>query len=161
MFCAFAGIRRSCDSTARADLLPNDPGWDVLAAHFEIAAGTRQIVVADIDRVQTSCGFGVPMFDFIGHRDLLPAWAQKKGADGLAEYRRNKNALSIDGLPTTVGKPDALTWHGPPAREGLLHGLAAHPLASDRLPSYRFSPCSRGHEFVFTKECRCSPSPSG
>jgi hypothetical protein len=31
-------------------------------------------------------------------RDQLPRWAEVKGEDGLVEYRRTRNAVSIDGL---------------------------------------------------------------
>jgi hypothetical protein len=110
MFCAFDGDPKILRLYGRGrTVLPNAAGWDELAPQFEFAPGTRQIIVADIERVQTSCGFGVPLFEFGGHRDLLPKWAVKKGADGLAEYGRNKNAVSIDGLPTTVGKAMGVT----------------------------------------------------
>jgi Pyridoxamine 5'-phosphate oxidase len=62
--------------------------------------GARQIVWLDVDRVQTSCGFGVPLFEYEGERPTLIRWGEAKGEDGLAEYRRTKNAVSIDGLPT-------------------------------------------------------------
>ena len=105
MFCAFDGDPKILRLYGRGrTVLPNAEGWADLAPHFDIALGMRQIIVADVERVQTSCGFGVPMFEFVGHRDLLPRWADKKGVDGLVEYRRTKNSVSIDGLPTTVGK---------------------------------------------------------
>ena len=62
--------------------------------------GARQIVVLDVDLVQTSCGFGVPLYDYRGERPALARWAEAKGADGLEAYRREHNAHSIDGLPT-------------------------------------------------------------
>jgi predicted pyridoxine 5'-phosphate oxidase superfamily flavin-nucleotide-binding protein len=106
MFCAFEGQPKILRlyGLGRA-ILPDREGWNELAPHFEVAsAGARQIVVIDVERVQTSCGFGVPLYEFGGQRELLPQWAEKKGDAGLAEYRRTKNAVSIDGLPTTVGK---------------------------------------------------------
>ena len=39
------------------------------------------------------------MMHFVGERDLLRPWAQKKGAEGLVAYRAEKNGRSIDGLP--------------------------------------------------------------
>ncbi len=51
-------------------------------------------------RVQTSCGFGVPFFDYRGERETLIDYALKKGPDGMAAYRAEKNQRSIDGLPT-------------------------------------------------------------
>jgi hypothetical protein len=65
--------------------------------------GARQIVVLDVDRVQSSCGYGVPLFDFAAERATLRRWAEAKGEDGLAEYWRAKNSESIDGLPTGIG----------------------------------------------------------
>jgi predicted pyridoxine 5'-phosphate oxidase superfamily flavin-nucleotide-binding protein len=62
--------------------------------------GARQIVVLEIDLVQKSCGYGVPLFDYRGERASLLRWAEAKGEAGLADYRRDKNAVSIDGLPT-------------------------------------------------------------
>jgi hypothetical protein len=54
--------------------------------------------------VQTSCGFGVPEFEYVADRDMLPQWATKQGPEKLEEYRETKNRLSIDGLPSTLGK---------------------------------------------------------
>jgi hypothetical protein len=69
---------------------------------FPAYPGVRQVVVAEVERVQTSCGFGVPVMEFAGERDLLPKWARKKGEEGLAEYRRRKNSRSIDGREVAV-----------------------------------------------------------
>jgi hypothetical protein len=62
----------------------------------------RQIVVADITRVQTSCGFAVPLMQYESQRDTLIRWAEAKGEDGLADYWQEKNASSVDGLPTPL-----------------------------------------------------------
>jgi hypothetical protein len=78
----------------------------LLAEHYEgrEPPGARKIVVQEIDRVQTSCGYGVPLFDYREERPTLDRWAESKGEEGLIAYRREKNTLSIDGLPT--GLPD-------------------------------------------------------
>jgi len=62
--------------------------------------GARQIVVLEVDLVQTSCGFGVPLFDYKAERPALVRWAEAKGEEALEAYRREKNAVSIDGFPT-------------------------------------------------------------
>lgn len=74
----------------------------LLAEAFDGAEppGARQIVVLDVDLVQTSCGFGVPLFDYKAERPSLVRWAEAKGEDGLEAYRREKNVASIDGFPT-------------------------------------------------------------
>ncbi|HEY9908858.1 MAG TPA: pyridoxamine 5'-phosphate oxidase family protein [Thermosynechococcaceae cyanobacterium] len=86
-------------------VLPKDPEWEELITLFPPTPGTRQIIVAHIDRVQTSCGLGVPLFESVGQRDRLVAWAAKKGEPGLIDYRRLKNYTSIDGLPAPLAEP--------------------------------------------------------
>ena len=48
--------------------------------------------------MQTSCGFGVPLFSLTAQRDQLPKWAENRGEAGMVEYRRTRNAVSLDGL---------------------------------------------------------------
>ncbi len=84
-------------------VLRGSPDWELYAPAFTIYPSTRQIIVADIFLVQTSCGFGVPMFDYTGDRDIHFEWAEKKGEDGLQEYIRQNNLVSLDGLPTDIG----------------------------------------------------------
>lgn len=81
---------------------PRDAEWDALFRHFPPLAGTRQIMVIDIESAQTSCGYGVPLYDYAGERETLLKWAEKKGPQGLAEYWQEKNQTSIDGLPTQL-----------------------------------------------------------
>jgi hypothetical protein len=78
---------------------PGDEEWDRLAGHFPEHPGVRSVIVVELDRLADSCGYGVPRFEFAGQRTQLPAWAGRKGAEGLARYRREKNRQSIDGLP--------------------------------------------------------------
>lgn len=83
-------------------VLPGTAEWEDYSTLFTIYPSTRQIIVADIDLVQTSCGFGVPMYEFTGDRDIHFEWAEKKGADGLYEYVQKNNLKSLDGLPTKI-----------------------------------------------------------
>ena len=62
--------------------------------------GARQIVTLAVDLVQTSCGFGVPLFDYQGERPSLTRWAESKTEAEIEDYWREKNSVSIDGLPT-------------------------------------------------------------
>ena len=78
-------------------ILPNQPEWQNEISQFEDMAGARQIITVDIDLVQTSCGFGVPLMDFICDRDLLPKWATAKGHKGIQDYWKEKNSTSLDG----------------------------------------------------------------
>jgi hypothetical protein len=81
----------------------------LLAAEYGGAEplGARQMIWLDIDLVQTSCGFGVPLFDHAGERPTLARWAEaKEKQEGLEAYRRQKNTRSIDGLPTGLFEDD-------------------------------------------------------
>jgi hypothetical protein len=75
-----------------------------LIGQFTPIPGARQIIVAEIDRVQTFCGYSIPYFDYAGERETLITWAEKKGEEGLERYQAQKNSCSIDGLPTPLGE---------------------------------------------------------
>lgn len=103
MFCAFDGppnILRLYGSGRT--VLPGEPEWAGLSVHFKLVLATRQIIVADVDMVQTSCGFSVPYYSYEGERDQAEKWAESKGADGLEAYKAEKNRVSLDGLPTAL-----------------------------------------------------------
>lgn len=85
-------------------LLPKDSQWTETLSNFKIYPGIRQIIVINIETVQTSCGYGVPLYRFIGERDTLEKWAEKKGEDGIRNYWKENNQKSIDGLPTPFSK---------------------------------------------------------
>lgn len=108
MFCAFAGkplILRLYGTaralviggnSARASSQPGSP-----------SCSARNVFDLDVDLVQTSCGFGVPLYDFVEQRTLMDSWAENKGRDGVRSYQQRKNQASIDGYPT--GLPAGLT----------------------------------------------------
>lgn len=76
--------------------------WNEYAPSFTIYKSTRQLIIADIDLVQTSCGYGVPKYSFKQHRDIHFDWADRKGEEGLKEYVKEKNLVSLDGLKTDL-----------------------------------------------------------
>jgi hypothetical protein len=101
MFCAVEGAPNILRLYGRGFVvLPDTEGWQKYAPHFETFPSTRQLIIADIDLVQTSCGFGIPFFDYVGEREVHFQWAGKKGVDGLSDYIQEKNLVSLDGLPT-------------------------------------------------------------
>lgn len=103
MFAAFDGnpVILRLYGTARA-VHKHDPEWAVLSSLFPDTPGARQIFDLAVDLVQTSCGMAVPFFDYAGEREQLNEWAVKKGAEGIAEYWREKNQISLDGKPTNI-----------------------------------------------------------
>jgi hypothetical protein len=100
MFCAFDGKPNIVRLYGRGEVLPIDaPEGDALLAHFGEYPGARSVIRVRVDRVSTSCGYGVPLLSYEGERDELMAFADRRGPEGLVEYRGAKNAVSIDGLP--------------------------------------------------------------
>jgi hypothetical protein len=103
MFCAFEGPPNILRLYGKGyTVLPGSAEWNILAGQFQLQLSTRQIVVANIEKVQTSCGFSVPLYEYLGERDHAEKWANNKGADGLEAYKKEKNQVSIDGLPTAL-----------------------------------------------------------
>jgi predicted pyridoxine 5'-phosphate oxidase superfamily flavin-nucleotide-binding protein len=100
MFCAFTG---------RPDIVRlQGRGRVVLADQAEAASylalvpdypGARSVIVVDVVRVSSSCGYGVPRMTLDAPRRELLDWAGTKDAAGLVRYRAEKNARSVDGLP--------------------------------------------------------------
>lgn len=108
MFCAFAGPPRIVRIHGTGEAVPvDDPRFADLAARFPGAGGVgaRSVVVVSVRRVADSCGYGVPLMTFAGHRPTMDAWAARKGATGIRRYWAEENTRSID----------ALTGLGPPA----------------------------------------------
>ena len=84
-------------------ILPDTNEWKEVEPHFELFPGYRQIIVSDIEIVKTSCGYSVPLYTFEGERDGLLKWADNKGEEKLQQYRKDKNAISMDGIITPIG----------------------------------------------------------
>jgi Pyridoxamine 5'-phosphate oxidase len=104
LFCAFEGNPMILRLYGQGRvILPEHPEWEPLQNHFDPLPGARQIMVIDVQRVQTSCGFGIPLLDYQGQREVLVDWAAKKGPDAVAQYQQEKGAQSIDGLVTPIG----------------------------------------------------------
>jgi hypothetical protein len=119
------------------------PAFDALLSHFQAPpvetgeleraqadwqrdaffSGARAIILLNVFKVQTSCGYGVPKIcssnrggsdsDDASHwidRDTLPKWAGSKSKAGeINAYRVKNNVRSLDGLP---GLKSARREHG-------------------------------------------------
>lgn len=101
MFCAFEGpplILRLYGS-GRAHPF-GTAGFDERRALFPaITVPVRGIIELDIDRVQDSCGWGVPLYDFVGDRKQLPEANGARTQEEFMERRYETNETSIDQLP--------------------------------------------------------------
>lgn len=105
MMCSFEGAPNILRLYGKGkEIKEGDPNWEELIALFPETPGTRQIFDIQIESAQTSCGMSIPFFEYKGEREELNEWATKKGKEGIAEYWREKNQTSIDGLPTHILK---------------------------------------------------------
>lgn len=100
MFCAFDGPARVVRLSGRGSVVTCDEqGYAELAERFPALPGARAVISVDVDRVADSCGYGVPRMTVVEQRDRLLTSLAGKGGAGLVEYRADRNAVSIDGLP--------------------------------------------------------------
>jgi hypothetical protein len=110
MLCAFSGPPRILRLHGRGSIVvAGEPGFDELlesCGFDEVGAvpeARRSIVTVSVERIADSCGYGVPLMTLSGHREHMELWAAKKlrvgGPDALLDYQREKNSVSIDGLP--------------------------------------------------------------
>lgn len=100
MFCAFEGRPQIIRLQGRGTVIPaGAPEAAPFLQRVPHQPGARSVIQVDVTRISSSCGYGVPLMELVGERSLLTEWAEKRGDEGLAEYRAKKNATSISGLP--------------------------------------------------------------
>ena len=105
MFCAFEGPPKILRLYGRGEVCePGDAGWDELAPQFPSCPSARSIIRVQVDRIQDSCGYGVPVMEYREERPQLGTWAERKGPEELRKYQLDNNLESLDGLPALRGK---------------------------------------------------------
>jgi hypothetical protein len=111
MLCAFEGPPKIVRFHGRGEVIePADVEYAALRGLFPADPPDRAIIRISVQRIADSCGFGVPQYAYDGPRSQLLDWSERKGAQGLGEYQRQKNRISVDGLP-------ALRWVEQPEDE--------------------------------------------
>lgn len=102
MVCAFEGPPKIVRLHGRGAVVPvEDPRAADLIKEFPTPphAGLRSVVVIDVTRISDSCGYGVPVLEYQGDRDLIDQFWSRKSPEEVLEYRATRNATSIDGAP--------------------------------------------------------------
>jgi hypothetical protein len=100
MFCAFEGPPRILRLRGRGEVVePRDPAWARYSPQLPHSDNARTIIVLHVEIIADACGYGIPLYDYVGERSQLPKWCERKGPEGIAQYQSQKNRYSIDGLP--------------------------------------------------------------
>jgi len=110
------------------------PEYEALLPPEKRQIGSRSIIMIDVFKVSTSCGYAVPFFTYKGPRNRLLNFfvpheladiEAEKGMDascsapplpakGLKKYWIVRNAQSLDGLPGVVAGHESTTTFCPP-----------------------------------------------
>ena len=99
MFCAFEGPPRIVRLQGKGRVIEQSSSdFAEWRDRFPEHDGVRCVIVAELDRVADSCGYGVPLLAFAGERPQMQAWLDNKGPEGVKSYQEEHN-VSIDGLP--------------------------------------------------------------
>jgi predicted pyridoxine 5'-phosphate oxidase superfamily flavin-nucleotide-binding protein len=99
MFCALNGAPKILRLYGKGRVLEHkDAEFADYARLFPAYLSTRAVILIDVERIADSCGYGVPNYEFLGHRDTLVKWGEKKGEEGIKNYQQEKNLKSLDGL---------------------------------------------------------------
>ena len=103
MFCAFEGLANILRLYGYGEVInPHHAEFEDLLALFPNFDRARGIFRVKLSRIQDSCGWGVPFYEFKGERDQLSRYVDNKSKEEFLESRYQKNAESIDGLPGLV-----------------------------------------------------------
>ena len=109
MFCAFDGPPQIIRLHGTGEVVDaEDRRFEPLLEQFVDQplprVALRSIIRVEVTRIAKSCGYTVPLMSYDGERPHMPAWTEKQlrvgGPAALDDYRAQKNATSIDGLPS-------------------------------------------------------------
>ncbi len=155
MFCAFEGRPQIVRLHGRGTVIPRDaPGrrrrsWSAFPDAARRALGDRRV---DVDaRLDRRAGYGVPLMDLVGERYAAHGVGREaRGDDGLEEYRAEKNATSINGLPGMAADRRELADPSGARACARWRSSASTRCCSRSAPTCRTSPA--------TRRCRSSGS---
>jgi len=111
MWCAFDGPPRIVRVHGRGEVVTaDDPRFAPLLARLPPPPLCRAIIRVEAERIADSCGYGVPLYQFVADRPQLQQGVQRKGTAGVRRYFTENNAASIDGLPGLTAAQAQATW---------------------------------------------------
>ena len=110
MFCSFDRSPNVVRLHGRGRVVGiHDAEYAEWADGFPANPAARAVIVVDVTRVSSSCGYALPLLEPVSERDLLTPNMERRGPDGVVEYRRTRNRVSIDGLRAFDDDPPEVT----------------------------------------------------
>lgn len=99
MMCAFDGPPKIFRFYGHGTVVePHQEEFADLLKRFPDVPTARNIVKIDVNRIIDSCGYGVPLYEFRKPRESMHNYLADKSEAFLLNYRRERNAASLDGL---------------------------------------------------------------
>jgi hypothetical protein len=103
MFCSFTKTPLILRLYGNGEVVrTQDEKWNNLSDKFTHFHGERQIILLNIKSLQTSCGYGVPIYELQSERDTLLDWCDARDDEKIKDYWRANNLKSIDGQPINL-----------------------------------------------------------
>jgi len=81
-------------------LRPHNTDFCVYADKFPNTHGMRQLIIMDVESVQTSCGYAVPEMELKAERQTYSKFVAKRTEEEMEDVRQARNITSIDGFDT-------------------------------------------------------------
>ena len=75
--------------------------YDNLKDYFINHTGARSIIKVNLTRIQDSCGYSIPLYEYKGDRDVYDKYCDVKGRAGIEKSISERNQ-SIDGIKAGV-----------------------------------------------------------
>lgn len=105
MFNAFEGDPLIIRIYARVKVIQEkDTQWNKYIQNFSNTSGARQVFELEIDSVNSSCGWGVPLYEYKGQRQKLKNYLDTSTKEEQLVYMKKNNQFSFDGKETKLFK---------------------------------------------------------
>ncbi len=103
MFCSYEGEPLILRIYANVNVVQEkDKHWNEYIKNFKNTHASRQVFELNIESVNCSCGWGVPLFEYQGQREQLSDYYKNSTKEEHLKYMKNNNQLSFDGKETKL-----------------------------------------------------------
>lgn len=103
MFCAYEGEPLIIRVYAKVNVIQEkDEQWNSYIKEFSQTNGARQVFELEIESVNSSCGWGVPLYEYKGQREKLTTYYDNSTKEEHLNYMKKNNQVSFDGKETKL-----------------------------------------------------------